>query len=657
MRIKSLSFLLIFFISIPEALPQSAQKKIDSLMQVAESANDSVRLRIYNRVSFYYIFNNPEKAKNLMLKGIKQAEAKKVYFSEAELVNTYGIYYDVSGKSDSAKYYFEKALNLSEMHGYKVITAMVINNLGMFHWNKGSYEEALDYFFQALEMNKENTVDSGDGTYLNNIGLIYLEMGQYEKAEEYHKKALEVRKRYGDKKDIATSLSNLAIVLGVQDRNKESEQMFLEAMDLAKSENEQGRYFDVLNGLSKIYLKLNDPKKAIQLLEELIKGRNEHNINRRSNLVAISRLIKIYNGSNNLNLALKYVEMGDQFLDEFPDSKNSVVEFFQNASETYFRNNNPLKGAEYLEKAISTKEEIFSTENANTIANLETKFNVAEKERDLAETRAKLTVQELEVERKNILVYGTSAAAIFIGVLGFLVYHQQKLKNSQLKKEAELKTALAKIEIQNRLQEQRLRISRDLHDNIGSQLTFIISSIDSLKYRLSDAGSAITDKLGSISSFTSQTIHELRDTIWAMNKADISVEDLQARISNFIEKASDSSEVDFQFHVDESLLNNCLFTSVEGMNIYRVIQEAVNNAIKHSGASQIQVSLSKNLVHTAMSNYSYKIEIVDNGKGFDVEKAELGNGIENIKKRAKDLNGKVEVVSETERGTTVKLVY
>src|SRR5690554_4932433 len=142
-----------------------------------------------------------------------------------------------------------------------------------------------------------------------------------------------------------------------------------------------------------------------------------------------------------------------------------------------------------------------------------------------------------------------------------------------------------------------------------------------------------------------------------MNKADISVEDLQARISNFIEKANDSSEVDFQFHVDESLLNNCLFTSVEGMNIYRVIQEAVNNAIKHSSASQIQVSLSKNLVSTEKPNYSYKIEIVDNGKGFDVQEVKMGNGIENIKKRAKDLNGKIELVSHKEQGTTVKLVF
>ncbi|HCY83071.1 MAG TPA: two-component sensor histidine kinase, partial [Xanthomarina gelatinilytica] len=106
-----------------------------------------------------------------------------------------------------------------------------------------------------------------------------------------------------------------------------------------------------------------------------------------------------------------------------------------------------------------------------------------------------------------------------------------------LKKETELKEALIKIETQNKLQDQRLRISRDLHDNIGAQLTFIISSLDNLKYgfKLPDN---LNDKLKYISEFTSSTIYELRDTIWAMNKSEISFEDLQSRISNFIEKAN-----------------------------------------------------------------------------------------------------------------------
>ena len=176
---------------------------------------------------------------------------------------------------------------------------------------------------------------------------------------------------------------------------------------------------------------------------------------------------------------------------------------------------------------------------------------------------------------------------------------------------------------------------------------------------MQNAGSVVTDKLGSISNFTLETIYELRDTIWAMNKSDISVEDLQGRISNFIEKAKSSSDVNFQFNVGENLMMKKQFTSVQGMNIYRIIQEAVNNALKHSHASKISVSLTTQalLPFEKTQTNSFKLEIIDNGNGFDSEKSGLGNGLLNIKKRAKDLDAKLEISSEINKGTIVKLIF
>ncbi len=628
---------------------QSVPKQIDSLMQVAQKANDSTRLRIYNKVSFYYIFNDPPKAKKLLRESILDAKNKNIPFSEAELVNTYGIYYDVSGKADSAKYYFEKALELSQKKDYKNITVMIINNLGMFHWNKGNYQQALDYFFQALEMNNSIVTTNGNASYYNNIGLIYQEMGQYDRALEYHKKALQDRRKYNDLKEIPTSLANIGVVLGAKGQYEGAEKSFNEAIEAAKDANELGKYYDALSGLSDIYIIQKKPEKAIPLLQELLEGRNKYNIDRRSNLEAIAHVIEAYNDFGNLPEALKYVNMGNLFLEEFPDIRNAAVDFYQNASETYFRANNPQKGGEYLQKAIAAKEQIFSTENAESIANLETKFKVAEQEKALAETRANLAETQLEVEQKNTLLYGSLILALVLGLLGYLFYNQQKLKNRQLQKESELKTALAKIETQNELQEQRLRISRDLHDNIGSQLTFIISSIDNLKYGFSEISDKLGNKLSGISNFTTQTIYELRDTIWAMNKESITFEDLQARISNFIEHAKNASEsTEFSFQINKDVDETHVFTSVEGMNIYRIIQEAVNNALKYAHADEIDVNISKKENH-------YQIEIIDNGKGFDTETVELGNGLSNMKKRAREIGGMLQIKS-SQKGTGILLV-
>ncbi|WP_179008598.1 tetratricopeptide repeat protein [Winogradskyella forsetii] len=98
---------------------------------------------MYNEIGFGYIFNNLTKAVEVIEEGKQLAETAQFQFGITELTNTHGIYMDVMGKSDSARYYFEKALKMSRSHGFKKIESMCINNLGMFNWNRGNYDDAL----------------------------------------------------------------------------------------------------------------------------------------------------------------------------------------------------------------------------------------------------------------------------------------------------------------------------------------------------------------------------------------------------------------------------------------------------------------------------------------------------------------------------------
>ncbi|MDC8001074.1 sensor histidine kinase [Aequorivita todarodis] len=651
---------LFLFIGLSTVFSQAPQKKMDSLVQAAKTANDSTRLAIYNDLGFYYIFNEPEKAKSFLQKGLRETTTPKTAYSKTRLTNTLGIYYDVQGVYDSAQFYFKKALLMSKDYGFADLEARCTNGLGMSNWNQGNYQNALDYFFEALALNRKYGTPDKDDTYLNNIGLIYQDMNMADKALEYHQKALAIRREYKKTKDIPVSLNNIAINLQDKGDFKEAEKMLVEGRNLAKEVGNQDLYFDLTHTLASLYQKTNRTDLAIPLLQEVIDGRLATKIGVHRVITSINNLAEAYILKNNLKEALKVLKKGENLIQQFPEQKVSISEYYYAVSQANFLNNDPEKGNEYFIKAIALRDSIFSQQNAENTAALETKFNISEKERALAETRANLAERELEVEQKNNLIFGSLGLALLLGLIGYLFYKQQKLKNRQLQKESELKTALAKIATQNQLQEQRLRISRDLHDNIGSQLTFIISSIDNLKYGLEGAATSVTDKLGRISEFASQTIYELRDTIWAMNKTDISVEDLQARISNFIEKAKVSSDVNFQFDVAENVLREKHFTSVEGMNIYRIIQEAVNNALKYSEATQIQVSLSKAPLPVGEGSgvgTSFKVEITDNGKGFDMEKTSFGNGIANIKKRAKDLGGNVAITSEIDRGTVVRLIF
>ena len=134
-----------------------------------------------------------------------------------------------------------------------------------------------------------------------------------------------------------------------------------------------------------------------------------------------------------------------------------------------------------------------------------------------------------------------------------------------------------------------------------------------------------------------------------MNKENITFEDLQARIANFIEHAKNASEkTDFSFNIDKNVDEMHIFSSVEGMNIYRIIQEAVNNALKYASADEIEVNISE-------KETKYSIEITDTGIGFDQENIALGNGLNNMKKRAREIGGKLQIKS-SKKGTSIILL-
>ncbi|MGK4567100.1 sensor histidine kinase [Flavobacterium sp. 3HN19-14] len=257
--------------------------------------------------------------------------------------------------------------------------------------------------------------------------------------------------------------------------------------------------------------------------------------------------------------------------------------------------------------------------------------------------------KDIQVRQSRFLLIIIGVFAFFIALIGYLVFRQQKLKNKQQEQEFELKSAITQIETQNKLQEQRLAISRDLHDNIGAQLTFIISSVDNLKFGFNTENSKLDNKLKTISDFAQSTIVELRDTIWAMNNNAITFTDLKNRVLNFIEKAKIAKEeISFSFDIDKDF-QNLKMTSIVGMNIYRAIQEAVNNSIKYAHAGNISI-------HTKHVDNTIEIYISDDGQGFDIVTTEKGNGLQNMKKRIEGIRGKFSYSSEIGKGTTIKIV-
>lgn len=583
-------------------------------------------------------------------------DPEKDYDNYAAYLIQEGTYFNRISDYENAERVYIDAIKYIEKHENEIDLGICYNNLALLYDSTGRYEEAIEMHTKSAEIAERNQDWLGVAKSYNNIGLVHHSLDNFDMAKKYYERSLETKKKEGDVTGVVASYHNIGNAM----RRQGIKLLSMEKLDSAKIFYEEAlklsEEISYEKGVTISYINLallgttvenfDDGIRYGKIALEKSKAQGDNN----SFMIASVNLADTYGYLKNYPEAEKYFLQGLEMAEKVKEV-NIRRRTLYLLSNLHRRKKDYQKAFKYYKAHVALSDSISSVQVKNRVNEIETKYQTEKKEKEILEQRARLIEKDLEVRQKNMLMYGGFGLAIILGLLGFMFYNQQKLKNRQLAKEAELKEALARIETQNKLQEQRLRISRDLHDNIGSQLTFVASSVDNLKFGMGAEDNVTTHKLSSISEFTTQTIYELRDTIWAMNKTEITLEDLQARISNFIEKAGAASEgIDFDFKVSEEITNDQTFTSVQGMNLYRIVQEAVNNALKYAKASRIEVFFGK-------EQDAHLLRVSDNGEGFDIEQTEKGNGLHNIAKRAKDLGGTVQINTEPSNGTQILIRF
>jgi len=576
----------------------------------------------------------------LLFFGRLSALAQKT-ISKSQIDSINAIPYDVkiANTSQSVKWFTQNLITAQKLK-YPQGIADSYANLGLVYYFQGKYDKNTSCMLHAirwydkLNLNKKLAAAYGEYGYqlkkrdmkmalynmqkgmqmaesipdegiltsiYDNYGVLKEMQNELDSALFFYKKAMTLKEKRKDQIGIPYSANKIAFVKLMQKKPAEAKQLFDYAYQIRVKSNDVFGIAENLNFYGYYYKEIGNTKEAIAYFNKAI----------------------IWSKKN--------------------DYPSLLEDNYKGLSEVY-ENNNDYKNALFnFKNHVLSKDSIMNTDIRTKQAELDTEYQTEQKEKEILLQRAKIA-------EKNSWILGGFALAIFSILIGFILYTKQKLKTVQLQKDNELKDALLKIETQNKLQEQRLRISRDLHDNIGAQLTFIISSLDNLKYGFAITDAKLDAKLASISGFTKETIYELRDTIWAMNKDEITFEDLKARISNFIENAKIASQgITFQFVCDGDF-KEVVFSSVEGMNVYRIIQEAINNTMKHANASKIDINVIK-------EKSTYQIAIKDNGKGFEEAETVSGNGMNNLKKRAKEINGEISVTSQKQSGTTIVLRF
>jgi len=201
------------------------------------------------------------------------------------------------------------------------------------------------------------------------------------------------------------------------------------------------------------------------------------------------------------------------------------------------------------------------------------------------------------------------------------------------------------------LQAERERISRDLHDNIGSLLAMLSLELGLLSRQQNEHN----EKIELVKESTKTVISQLRDTVWILEKEMVTIASLEEKLSAMLLPQRRALKIEFALQVPAAI-RALELTPNQAINTFRIIQEALQNSIKHSQCSLIKININLN-----ENTKQFLVQLSDDGEGFETggvtHDSEMHYGLKNMNKRAAEINGKLELISTPKKGTTVSLYF
>jgi signal transduction histidine kinase len=545
----------------------------------------------------------------------------------------------VQGKTDSVIYKIENNSLFKDIKRKDTLLYYKIQFLKANAYNRvNNRAAALDLQLQLL-----NETEKEGNTYsqlfaLNYIGATYLNINKVEEAKQNWLQALEIidRKKNPAYDEIeAYVLSNLALYYSnsyAAKRTKQVNDSFFFAInktiELAEKNENRGLLSSALAIRGEFYGQLQQFENG----EKDIKAGLEIRKKIGDPLYILNDFISLSNFYLNQKEYKKCIETAREGV-TFATLNGIRGEQLQlmAITSTVFKNTGDYKQySKTLEQLIAATDSSNKINAAEKIAEIQTKYEVQKKE-------ALIAKQKLDLFQQNIFLFGSGIATVLL--LSFLGYRFKKYRQRQ-----KIHSELA---VKDAEEKERKRIAAELHDNLGVQANAILHNSTLLSQQNDNTANTVTN----LQETAKEMLLNLRETLWAMKTADVTAMDLWLRIINFM-KQMGRHYTTINFKIEGEVPKNMVIPSNKALNIVLVLQETVNNAVKHAAADTI----------TAISNNrsaDWVILIKDNGAGFDADAAKEKKdsyGLKNMQERATSGNFNYTITTKPGSGTETKII-
>jgi signal transduction histidine kinase len=400
------------------------------------------------------------------------------------------------------------------------------------------------------------------------------------------------------------------------------------AIELAKKENDFFSISQTYSTLAELHL---NTSRNIKTIEEMILNAEKYAVLSNNKGIMAFAYSKHYNYifylKKDYKEALKYITQAEKLYVE-TGSREAILNAYRGKAECLIMLGDTLART-YMLKWFDIKDSILQAEKSANIAKYETIYETEKKEEQYKELQRKNELNELKIQAKNRVLIIVVIVFLFFVLLILFLYNRNRLRKKQ-----------NEIALLQKMQNDKERIARDLHDNVGGQLSYIIYSLDGINEENAEKRKEVTL---SLNESVRSVIGSLRETIWAISDANVPVQDFSDKLKVFVRTLFKHKKTIIYF--SEDIMYPLELNALLGLNVYRICQEILTNAFKHANAGEVKVQI-------ICIYEKLKITISDNGIGFEItEKNRDKMGLTNIRSRADEFGISLKMHSVVNKGT------
>jgi len=644
-------FLTLFALTLALTPCTNAQPALrDSLLKrLVAAKEDSATVRLYLRIGDMTENTDAPKAREYYSKAIALSSKLRDTIKIIQALNFYGGSFMVSGQADSLLYYTQQALPLARQIKNLPLIGQCLFNMGLAYRDLSDFDNAIKYCLEGKPLLEAN---SSIGTLIEiNDALqgLYTAKTAYDKGIFYGEIAVRLSREANNKPKLAQTLINLSMPYTETNRLEKALSLLQEARQLADELRDDRIILYVIMNLANVSIKREDFATTKKYSEEALPLERKVGAEEAKG-TTLRALALCYIQEKNYAKAKESIDQS-LVINKRLNNIREEAAGLRVLSSIHFATGDVRNGYRISIRGDSILEKMVTDQLTGKATELEKKYETEKKETRIRELEIEKKIHQLTIRQKSTLNYVLIGSAAFLAILSVLLvrnYRQKQRLHQRRIIELETEKRLTATEAVLKGEEQeRTRLAQELHDGLGGMLSGIKYSFKTMQGNLimtPDNVQAFERSMDMLDS----SIKEMRRVAHNMMPEALVKFGLDAAIRDFCNDITRSGALQVSY---VSLgLENMIIEQTMAITIYRIVQELLNNTMKHAGARTA-------IVQVAKSGSQLAVTVEDNGKGFDTRLLQQAEGIgwTNIRNRVEFLNGQLNVQSEDGKGTSVHI--